>query len=480
MNETSIPRETFRISHRLRWFVALVVVLSASLAGGEPSERHWLGLFVGESRIGYAWYEDRATESGGKLILSETVIKGTVLGQSLSLSSSTRTAIDRNGEILTIESENESGDRTVVVRATRSGNRLQVERNQGDQINSSTVDIDPSLPFTQDPLESLIRDDRPPLLGTRQVQTFDPNLLDMVTVEVINQGEKQIETVSGTVTAIEIEIKDPRSPTLAYVSAKGDLIKIIGPLGIEFRPESESQARRIGENTEIDLADRGSIVPDRPLIGNPHAPLTIAFRGLDRLLPSDGHQTVETRDDETLVTIHPVPIDFSKTLSEARRGPDEWKRAEPRMPSDDPLVREEAAKIIGLESKVGRAVELLRLAVHHRMRVNAGIGVLREFDEIWSSSEGVCRDHAIALGTLIRAVDIPTRLVSGLIYANGRFYYHAWVEYWNGSDWIGADSTRPAPGLTSHHIKVGQGTIVQAYGGFLLNGATMRVVKESQ
>jgi transglutaminase-like putative cysteine protease len=458
--------------------VTLMAAMICALAGGGAPQvdRHWMGLFVGETRIGYSWYEDRPREGGGKSVFSETVIRGRMLDDEISLRVASETELDAQGEVQRISSETESGGRTVAVVAARDGNRLIVDRNQGGARGRSEVALTEGVPFTQDPLEQLVVAGQAPEIGSRKVQSFDSNLLSMVVIEVVCEGETTIEP--GAMKAYRIEIKDPRAPSTAYVSATGEVIRIEGPMGIVYRPETEAAARQIGEGS-VELSNEGSVPLDRPLNQRMRGPLTLEIAGLRRELPSDGHQTVEKKGDVVQVTVHPVAPDFELLLSDARRGPEEWRKAEPRLPSDREDVRREATRIVGREGRVARAIEKLRLAVYQRMRVNAGIGVLREYDEIWESQEGVCRDHAIALATLVRAAGVPAKLVSGLVAVGDKFYYHAWVEYWDGEKWVGVDSTRPAPQLTSHHIKVAEGSVAQAYGAFLLEGARIRVIRET-
>ena len=52
---------------------------------------------------------------------------------------------------------------------------------------------------------------------------------------------------------------------------------------------------------------------------------------------------------------------------------------------------------------------------------------------------GDCNEHAMLLSALTRAVGIPSRIETGLVYLNGRFYYHAWNALFLGR-WITADS----------------------------------------
>src|SRR5206468_707330 len=119
----------------------------------------------------------------------------------------------------------------------------------------------------------------------------------------------------------------------------------------------------------------------------------------------------------------------------------QWVKADTYIPSDSERFKKLAKSIIGNEKRVNGAGLAVQTWVANRMHPNLGIGVLRDANEVLSSKEGVCRDYAILAATLLRAGGIPTRLCSGLVSWDGTFYYHAWVEIWNGKSWIGIDPT---------------------------------------
>ena len=39
---------------------------------------------------------------------------------------------------------------------------------------------------------------------------------------------------------------------------------------------------------------------------------------------------------------------------------------------------------------------------------------------------GDCNEHAVLFAAMARAVYIPAKIEAGVVYLNGRFYYHAW------------------------------------------------------
>lgn len=58
--------------------------------------------------------------------------------------------------------------------------------------------------------------------------------------------------------------------------------------------------------------------------------------------------------------------------------------------------------------------------------------------EVLASRVGDCNEHAVLAAALLRAARIPTRVAVGVLYFEGRFYYHAWLEvYWGR--WMAVD-----------------------------------------
>ena len=52
---------------------------------------------------------------------------------------------------------------------------------------------------------------------------------------------------------------------------------------------------------------------------------------------------------------------------------------------------------------------------------------------------GDCNEHAALLAAFCRAVGIPAKIETGLVYLNGSFYYHAWNSVFVGR-WITVDA----------------------------------------
>jgi len=106
-----------------------------------------------------------------------------------------------------------------------------------------------------------------------------------------------------------------------------------------------------------------------------------------------------------------------------------------------------------------RAIE----AVRERINYTPGVtSVYTTAHEAWLAGHGVCQDFAHVTLSLLRALRIPARYVSGYLHSleemPGQTVHgesHAWVEYWDG-DWHSADPTNDRL-VGPAHITVARG-----------------------
>jgi transglutaminase-like putative cysteine protease len=78
--------------------------------------------------------------------------------------------------------------------------------------------------------------------------------------------------------------------------------------------------------------------------------------------------------------------------------------------------------------------------------------------EIVTHKKGDCNEHATILTALLRAAGIPARIVVGLVYKDGKFYYHAWNEAYINR-WVSMDAILRQMPVDATHIKLIEGGI---------------------
>jgi transglutaminase-like putative cysteine protease len=65
---------------------------------------------------------------------------------------------------------------------------------------------------------------------------------------------------------------------------------------------------------------------------------------------------------------------------------------------------------------------------------------------------GDCNEHAVLAAALLRAAGVPARLAVGVVYFEGRFYYHAWLEVYYGR-WMAVDPLSGQIPADATHIR---------------------------
>jgi transglutaminase-like putative cysteine protease len=123
------------------------------------------------------------------------------------------------------------------------------------------------------------------------------------------------------------------------------------------------------------------------------------------------------------------------------------------------------AVVAGLRSAVRpRAAAMAAVAaVRERITYTPGVtSVYTTAAQAWSAGHGVCQDFSHITLSLLRAVDIPARYVSGYLHSEAPALgvsvvgeSHAWVEYWDGA-WVAIDPTNNR-GVGAAHVIVARG-----------------------
>lgn len=62
-----------------------------------------------------------------------------------------------------------------------------------------------------------------------------------------------------------------------------------------------------------------------------------------------------------------------------------------------------------------------------------------DVEEVYNNEKGICYDYASLLASMLRSIDIPTKVVKG--YREGISEYHAWNEVYVEGEWIILDPT---------------------------------------
>jgi len=461
-------------------FGSILLLTSSANAATTVAETTYLGLFIQGQKIGYTASTDRPERLGNIPVVrsdSTTLMDAELIGTKLQMRIDSTTWLDK-GRVVQMRYKLASGGLQQSVDAKFGATHVDVDVDNVGKKTKSRLPLPKDGPVIDDPVQ-WIMSGKLAVGAKREFYVFDPSVVAFVKNELRNLGQKPVQTENGTVQATAVEIFDPRTTTTVYLTGKGDLIKAVSGLGIEMRPMSKEAALAASTPTgSVDLAYNTSIRPDKA-ISNPLASrrLELVIRGRDlAAVPSDAGQTVTKSGDAWRFIAHPTTIDRARTRESIRGQQAEWLKPSLHIPSDTERFQKLAQDIAGKETTVAGAVDKIHGFVQGRMIPNAGMGVLRNANQVLESKEGVCRDYAILTATMLRAAGIPAKLAGGMIYMDGAFFYHAWAEAWDGTKWVGVDTTLPQRQLSAVHLKLGEGNVDRAFTFTFLEDAKIEVV----
>lgn len=175
------------------------------------------------------------------------------------------------------------------------------------------------------------------------------------------------------------------------------------------------------------------------------------------VLPS---QSFERIDDHTLR----LKVTMGDTEASEDRPGDEYTESSTMVDKDDPVVRQlaENARPAGDAPDEIRAEAMRRAVYNHIDEKHLGVGIATA-SEVARSGVGDCTEHATLLAAMLRADEIPSRTVSGLVFVNSFegskdiFGYHMWTQGWIAEDgkgrWVDLDATLgPSTRFDATHI----------------------------
>ena len=173
-------------------------------------------------------------------------------------------------------------------------------------------------------------------------------------------------------------------------------------------------------------------------------------------LRRNGRDTVEIVQ-AAAVEAHAAPYRLpSRDTALAR-----WLAPEPLIQSHDPRIAAQARRIIERERAPARVAELLTHWVHRTLRrAIPPSGSVPSAVKVLETARGDCNDATTLFVALARSTGLPARTVGGLIYLNGRFYYHAWAEVYL-NDWIAVDPTFDQFPADAAHIPIATGGLAR-------------------
>lgn len=474
-----------------KWTFTLMLIMFAARAGAYtiPYEM-WMGTLIGEKKIGWMSLNiDKAEFEGTQGYKVTTVVNNhlTVLGSDLTQVVDTVVYTDSKYAPLKETFSMSSGGKTTTVTGRFTKTSIECEVSAGSGSSVKSIPIPPGTELVADPL--FTTSDKFPDIGKEySLRYFNPLTLSLEDLKVKVDKRERITVGGKEYDTVALENITPMGSMSVWQEADGGIVQVKGMMGITMIRMTRTEALAAGEGGSAeDFAVLTSAKSNRR-IDNPREvkSLTAVLTGINdpTMLITDSRQktkTIEGKPGTADFAIKAVRFDESKSSQLPIRASalHEYMIATPYVDSDAGIVMRQASEIVGAEKNAYLACTKIRAWIYANLKVKSDIGITRSGSDVLKSKVGVCRDYAILLASLARSVGIPSKVVSGLIYIDGAFYFHAWVECYVGK-WVPFDATLSSDFVDATHVKLAEGDATTMFVLAKVIGSLKVEVKETK
>lgn len=309
------------------------------------------------------------------------------------------------------------------------------------------------------------------------MNVFDPLLLKPRPVELrvtaestfvipdsADQPEGQLEWIPArwdTVHAWYVTYEGDNFEIDAWIDDLGQIVSARTPTGFRiertaFEIAYENFSR--GDSVPVFPPRRGTdlvrqttaaanVAPNRPV-----QKLWVRLDGIDLArIDLDGSQQRLLGDTLVVSTVDSNSLRATWRLPNRDGQLARYLKPDPLMLSTDPRIEAQARQAIGSTRNPRRAANALVDWVYTEIDERVSEGAVNAVDVLISRG-GNASEQTALLVAMARAVELPARPVSGLVYLDSRFYYHAWAEVYL-DDWVPVDPTHGQFPADASHLR---------------------------
>ena len=455
-----MPKNTFRTL----LLTALLLALAPRPVAGETIEDRWYIVELGAQRTG--WMHARTEQDDeGRLSTSTTLSLRISRGQvTIPIEMSGVFVETPGGEPISMSSSQRLGQMPIesswIFTDGKSG-KVKVTSSQFGAGAERSVDPPAGEWMTPQAATRYIEGRLEAGETTIVTNTIDPAIgLTIVTTTATVKGETTIEALGRTVPAVEWEAVTSAAPgvkSVEFVNMEGEPIRTeVNFGGISMTIVLADEQLAMSELDPAEIMVSTFVKPSRPIEDPRHTRraryrLTLTDDG-EFALADTGSQTWERDGGSIELTVVAEPGGFhAAKIDGVGRYLASTSNANLKDPEVAALI---AHALAGAESldDIEKA-ELLRRFVHSFINEKSLAVGFASASEVCRTRQGDCSEHGVLLTTMLRGAGIPSRVVSGLIYAEAFagqreiFGYHMWSQALLEIDgvrrWVDLDATLP-------------------------------------
>lgn len=238
----------------------------------------------------------------------------------------------------------------------------------------------------------------------------------------------------------------------SWLNDQGEVVKEESPAGFVFKAEPEFKAKQItGRGSEILSAVS---VPVKGDIADLPARKELRLR---LSLPADGEFVLDKDRqsfDGQYVTIRREEL--PEATASVCSGQEDYLRSTPAVQAKNASITEVVQPLVDGREAVIEQVRSLAGWVFANLEKRPVLGIPDALTTL-ATRKGDCNEHAALFAAMARNAGIPSRIVAGVTFHQGAFYYHAWNEVCVGERWLSLDTTKNQLPADISHLKFVEG-----------------------
>ncbi len=429
--------------------------------GKFPFKEAWYGMYFHEDKVGYSHY--RMEPAGDNFIIhSESLMRLTAMKNTNEVQMKEAVTVRPDLSMIAFDSSVRMNETTLKMNGNMQADLFLISMDVDGQKMNREYPVEGKLYHTS--AISLL----PALKGLKEGRTnsftiFNPEKQGMDKIEQLVMAVKGEPGPNNAVwkvknnygNSVVYSWLNPAGQTVLEKALEGQLITVVED---ETTAKKFLEKKKAGRDVILDLS---LVKTAKPL----PTPSTIRFlklkvSGVDpSLIPEDHRQKKsDVSGDSFALTVTSEDVSRFKEVSPKGQampsGMENYLASTVSIPATHPEIVDQSNKIVSKNDspfeKVAQLNTWTAKNITGKMQDSfTALAVLR-------SKGGECQAHANLYTALARAQNIPSRVITGLVYSEGLgFLYHAWAEsYVNG--WLAVDPTFGQLPADATHIKINE------------------------
>ncbi len=347
-------------------------------------------------------------------------------------------------------------------------NVLQAFMEKGEHKKTETIDIKGQLFLSLTIKQMLFAQ------GIEKGKRFNIPVLNIFSMKVEDTVVEVQELIPVKVginvnTAYKLKIGE----SLSWISDRGNTMKEEPFQGLVYFAESESEAKSKDNKQIFDFLSLPVLLAEKQLSNTEalsYFKVRLSGFNLDEYPLLNGGRQVLRGD------VLEIKREKTEALKEATydlpyadKDMEPFLSPTPFAQSDHHTIVYNAKKFLDIEKHAFRLARFLTSNLYMSTRKRP-MSQLNTSMDLFKTRVGESNEHTVLFAAFARATGMPTRMVGGLVYRGGYFYYHAWIEAWFGR-WVPADPTLSQFPADVTHIRFLEGDIdkIASFGGAIKN-----------